>query len=190
MADLHVFDFDGTLVETAGLKRQAFFDIFPDADREAVAGVLARHPDASRHEVIPKMAAAAGDPALEPGDLIAAYGARVTERVRAAPELPGAAAALAWAAGHGTACLFSMTPHDDLEAAVTARGWDRYLSDMRGYPAKKPDSLRDWIARFSATRVTVIGDGESDAAAAAAVGARFLRADPGWPEKLMEGGAP
>jgi hypothetical protein len=34
--------------------------------------------------------------------------------------------------------------------------------------------------------VTVIGDGISDAEAAMLNGARFLRAEPGWPARVMQ----
>ena len=187
MADLWAFDFDGTLVETATLKREAFFGIFPETCADAVASVLARYPDGSRHDVIPRMVAQAGDDTLDAKTLVAAYGARVAEQVRQAPALPGAQQALEWAAERGTACLFSMTPHDELVAAITARGWDRYFTDIKGFPAQKSITLDTWIARFAPGAVTVIGDGESDEHAAHHADARFLRADPGWPQMLMQG---
>ena len=57
--DLCVFDFDGTLVETAGIKRQGFFDICPQAWAPAVDTILTRHPDGSRHDVVPAILAEA-----------------------------------------------------------------------------------------------------------------------------------
>lgn len=187
MAELWAFDFDGTLVETASLKRAAFFEVFPDRHHAVVDAVLTRWPDGSRHDVIPRMVAGANDPDLDADDRIAAYGRAVADRVRQAPAIDGAEDALDRAARHGVACVFSMTPHDELRAAVTARGWDRWLSDIRGFPAEKPVTLAGWIARFGATATTVIGDGESDADAARRNGVRFLRADPGWPAQLGAG---
>lgn len=186
MVDLWVFDFDGTLVETAAAKRDAFFEIFPDRHAGAVEAALARWPDASRHEIIPQIVAATGDPTLDSATLVAAYGATVVERVRQAPAVTGAAETLAWAAQHGVACVFSVTPHAELVSAVRARGWERWVSDMRGFPTQKRQSLADWIVRFKASKSTVIGDGESDERAARLNDAVFLRAEAGWPMRLME----
>ncbi len=54
-ADLFVFDFDGTLVDSAAAKRQAFYDLFPSDCAAAVTAVLQRDPDGSRHALIPEM---------------------------------------------------------------------------------------------------------------------------------------
>jgi len=186
LAELWVFDFDGTLVETAALKRSTFFDVFPPTHAGVVAAALERSPDASRHDVIPEIVAAAGDPALDAETIIHSYTRQVRERVMAAPATPGAEDALRWAAHEGVACVFSMTPESELVLALQGRGWDVWLSDIRGYPARKPDTLAEWIGRFGADRVTVIGDGISDAEAAMLNGARFLRAEPGWPARVMQ----
>lgn len=185
MADLWVFDFDGTLVETAAIKRTTFFEVFPDRHAPAVEAALQLWPDASRHEVIPRMVETANDPTLDPDALVAAYGATVVERVRQAPAIQGAEDALIRAAQQGVACVFSMSPHDELVAALHARGWAQWLSDVCGYPAHKPDTLNGWITRFDAKTTTVIGDGPSDAEAAHLNNARFLHAQPGWPELLF-----
>jgi phosphoglycolate phosphatase-like HAD superfamily hydrolase len=187
VADLWAFDFDGTLVDTAGLKRAAFFEVFPNEFGGVVEAVLTRWPDGSRHDVIPRMVAEANDPGLDADALIAAYGRAVADGVRQAPAIAGAEDALERAAQNGVACVFSMTPHDELLAGLQARGWHRWLSDIRGFPAQKPATLAEWIARFGATATTVIGDGESDADAARQNDVRFLRADPGWPERLGAG---
>ena len=188
VADLWAFDFDGTLVESAKFKRDAFFDVFPARLAEVVDSVLRQDPDGSRHVVIPRMVAAADDPTLDANALIAAYAATVAEQVLKAPSVPEAQDALEWAAAHGTACLFSMSPHIELGKAIEARGWGIYFSDIKGFPFRKPNSLDGWIARFSPSAVTVIGDGVSDAEAAHHANARFLLAETGWPNTLMTGG--
>lgn len=186
LAELWVFDFDGTLVETAALKRAAFFDVFPERHAGVVLAALERSPDASRHDIIPEIVAATGDPALDAATIINSYTRQVRERVMAAPATPGAEDALRWAARQGVACIFSMTPEAELVLQLQSRGWDVWLSGIRGYPARKPDTLAEWIIQFGADRVTVIGDGISDAEAAMQNRARFFRADPDWPARVMQ----
>jgi len=87
VVDLWVFDFDGTPPETAAKKRATFFEVFPNARSGVVEVVLLQWLDASRHEVIPRMATLANDPTLEQA---AACGTAVAQCVQQAPavELP------------------------------------------------------------------------------------------------------
>jgi len=78
-----------------------------------------------------------------------------------------------------------MTVYSELVGTLQTRGWERWLSDMRGFPANKPDTLADRITRFGARTATLIGDGESDAQATHLNDAHFLRADAGWPVRLQ-----
>ena len=55
--DAVIFDFDGTLVDSAGVKYDSFFELFPATEqhRAVVKEVLVADPDGSRHVVIPRM---------------------------------------------------------------------------------------------------------------------------------------
>jgi phosphoglycolate phosphatase len=190
--DLAVFDFDGTLVQSALVKRRAFFEIFPDHCAPAVEAVLNRDPDGSRFSVIPQMLSECAARGLDAGGadaarLLEAFAERVAHGVANATEVPGAIEALRRAGEAGAAYIFSMTPHEELLRQIETRGWVRLVRGAWGFPNLKPQVLAMLLARHACApqRAIVIGDGESDERAARENATRFLRADAGWPEILM-----
>ncbi len=179
-----MFDFDGTLVDTAAAKRRAFFDVFPGEPRHAavVDAVLTADPDGSRHAVIPRMAEAmaAQDLALSDATVderIARYGRLVAQAVSAAPEVRGAGALLAAAHQAMETHVASATPAEPLRAEIARRGWLAHVHGVHGWPARKDEVVRDLMRRsgHSPAATLVVGDGVSDEAAARANGAVFHR---------------
>lgn len=180
--DAVVFDFDGTLVDSAPAKYRAFFDIFPgdDAVQRIVAEVLRLDPDGSRHAVIPRMAelmraqgiALAGSDQ----DRIAAYGEAVLAAVAACPTLEGTEQALGLARKTGQVHVSSNTPLEPLRELLARRGWLPLIDGIHGYPARKTDTLRQVVAQSGGRpeRVLTVGDGPSDQEAARAVGCPFV----------------
>ena len=182
--DAAIFDFDGTLVDSAKSKRDAFFAIFPDTPphHAIVRGVLDEDPDGSRHRVIPLMIErmrAAGldrDRTLLVSDLVANYGSASEAAVQQAPELPGASALLAALSPHMRLHLCSNTPRATVRAHVEARGWTSYFITVEGHPTVKAVEVERVIrdGGFKPQRVAVIGDGISDQDAARANGCCFI----------------
>lgn len=178
-----VFDFDGTLVDSAPAKRDAFFAIFPatEAHRAIVAAVLTEDPDGSRHRVIPLMAermheAGLGTGGLTPQDLVRRYGEVSEAAVAAAPELPGATALLASLAPHIPLHVCSNTPEETVRAHVVARGWSGFFRSVDGHPTSKLRRVAEILAAggYTPQRLAVVGDGISDEAAAVNNGCVFL----------------
>jgi phosphoglycolate phosphatase-like HAD superfamily hydrolase len=170
--DVYVFDFDGTLVDSAAAKRKAFFDVFPPEFAPAVAAILERDPDGSRFSVIPKMIAEAQrrgvqTEGLEASELADAYGSKVEDAVSIAPEMPGAGAALRAAAAKAV-YVVSMTPHSQLQDLLARRGWLQFLDGAFGHPHAKSSIVADLIVRHAILpgRLLVVGDGMSDREAA------------------------
>lgn len=180
--DAAVFDFDGTLVDSATVKRDAFFAIFPDTEqhRAIVARVLTDDPDGSRNRVIPRMIELmlAGPLATGPSPdaLIERYGELSEAAVRRAAELPGASVILAALAPSMQLHVCSNTPRETVRAHVAARGWSGHFCTVEGHPTVKVAKVASVLRNggFAATRVAVIGDGVSDEEAARANGCRFI----------------
>ena len=170
--DAVVFDFDGTLVDSAGVKYETFFKLFADtpAHRAIVADVLAVDPDGSRHAVIPRMIAKLREQGLQvpPDDAIAAYGRLVEAGVTAAPECPGATALLARLKDGMDVYVASNTPREAVRRETVQRGWSAWLKDVHGYPDRKADVVRAILDRMGikSDRLAVVGDGMSDEEAA------------------------
>ncbi len=190
--DLVVFDFDGTLVQSADGKRRAFFEIFPAHCAPAVEAVLARDPDGSRHAVIPAMIAEAQAQGMDVNGLdqyalVEAFASQVANCVASAPEVPHALDALRLAGQNAAVYIFSMTPHDELVSQIERRGWSAMVREAWGFPNRKAEVLSMLMARHECKRerALVVGDGISDEAAARENGCRFLHAGPGWPRKLI-----
>jgi phosphoglycolate phosphatase-like HAD superfamily hydrolase len=177
--DVYVFDFDGTLVDSAAAKRRAFYEVFPADCAPAVTAVLVRDPDGSRHLVIPAMIAEAGrlgaeSSGLDAAALVAAYGRAVERAVAAAPAMPCAEKVLEKASA-AAAYVASMTPHDDLQQLLAQRGWLKYLKGAYGYPHAKPQVVARLLRhhQVDAGRLMVVGDGRSDREAAERNGCAF-----------------
>ncbi|MDZ4735049.1 MAG: HAD hydrolase-like protein [Rhodospirillaceae bacterium] len=180
-----VFDFDGTLIDSADAKRDAFFRLFPAGEpyRAIVKRVLAIDPDGSRHDVIPRMieAMTAHQLPLPLGqnaiNRIGAYGQAVYAAQCAAAECPGAATLLRTLKGQTALYISSNTPEPDLTNLVAARGWSDLIDGLFGHPRDKSETLAMLVERHDGAKddVAVVGDGESDERAARDVGCPFFR---------------
>lgn len=180
-----VFDFDGTLIQSAEAKHEAFYRLFPDEEpyRDIVANALRDDPDGSRHDVIPRMVAAMTKRALAlpPGqsavDRIGAYAQAVYAIQANAPECPGATDLLRTLHRHATLYISSNTPEVDLATLIEKRGWRPYFAGWFGHPRSKKHTLTTLVAKHGGDpkRLAVVGDGESDELAAASVGCHFYR---------------
>ena len=180
-----VFDFDGTLIQSAEAKHEAFYRLFPDEApyREIVASTLRTDPDGSRHDVIPRMVEAmamrglALPPGQSPIDRIGAYAQAIHAIQAKVPECPGASDLLRALHRHATLYVSSNTPEVDLATLIEKRGWNSYFAGWFGHPRNKKETLATIVAKHGGDpkRVAVVGDGESDELAAAAVGCHFCR---------------
>jgi len=179
--DAIIFDFDGTLVDSAGVKYDSFFKLFPATDhhRAIVKDVLTHDPDGSRHVVIPRMIEEMRKRRLDvSGDNhVARYGEIVEAGVSAASECPGASALLTRLQGQAKLYVASNTPQEAVRRQANLRGWSKHFDCIFGYPARKVDVVRQILERnrIGPDRLAVIGDGISDEEAARANDCVFIR---------------
>ncbi len=148
------FDFDGTLVDSNGIKREAFFEItLPwDASGEVVTEVYERWPLADRYEKTRKIAEGLINRKLLPeGSTVEGWGARLandyTARVESAitngAEMPGASKALKELSETGVLLFInSATPIGPLRRLLELRHWAHFFSAVYGAEASKADNLR------------------------------------------------
>lgn len=173
-----VFDFDGTLVRSNAIKRDTFFDVarhLPGAASALDAIFAGEHGD--RADVFARLAKSLGAGAALARDLTENYTALCDDRIAAAPEVPGAAAALAALRQRGIpAWIASATPQAPLLMAVRRRGLLTDFAGVYGLPTTKIAALRLVAekAGLPAERILMVGDAEADRAAAMAVGTRFV----------------
>jgi len=183
-----VFDFDGTLVDSNEIKRNAFFEVARELDPtgSAVRSALARCPSGTRHQVARALAAeleARG--ALPDGraveevakSLVEAYTSRCEEAVSACAEIPGAGRALRELAARGLPLfLATATPLDAIRPILRRRGLEACFDAVYGAPASKRENLGRLLeqAGLRPAELLVVGDGEDDREAAGACGCPFV----------------
>ena len=180
-----VFDFDGTLVDSNRLKRDAFFRLFPDDERHAnlVREVLAQIGEASRYDIIEEILARLDErPGVRQSDIDALadrYNDIVLDGAKNCAEIPGAEKTLQSLGGEYRLYVSSTTPEAPLKEIIRFRGWTAHFDGIYGYPRKKPETLR-WILDnngVDAKAVLVVGDGKSDHDSARENGCHFLHVD-------------
>jgi len=171
-----VFDFDGTLVESNEVKRAAFFQLFDNTNdySELIEDVLADSNAKSRYEVIETIlvhAKYSGNVRKQQEKLVAQYSAMVLSAVKECPEIDGATQLLERLAMDLSLYLSSMTPENVLKEIIQYRNMSCYFKAVYGYPRRKEDTLKLIMQKehIKCDELLVIGDGESDLAAAKAV---------------------
>jgi phosphoglycolate phosphatase len=183
-----VFDFDGVLVDSNAVKRQAYFDIFSPLGLRTVPtveAVLDGDVDGDRFQLIRRILVRLREDdahhlAGTLDSLVTQYAERYNdvceEHAATCPEIPGASTALARLAVSHPLYVSSATPEDPLRRIVERRGWSRFFRDVLGRPRSKAENLRVIMKRegVDGGAVVVVGDGRRDLDAARMVGARFV----------------
>ncbi len=177
-----VVDFDGTLVDSNGIKRRAFAECFAQAGpaREQVLAYCWGHHDIPRddkfrhvyeailgHPYTPDIAAC----------LHAQFEGLTTQAVIDAPEIAGALAFVRKARRGRLIGLLSSTPEAILRRIITARGWIGEFDLIQGSPVDKAAWLRALGERLGVTTQAIIalGDSAQDGEAAAAARTPFIQ---------------
>jgi len=180
-----VFDFDGVLVDSNAVKREAYFEALRPvgAPPLLVEKILSDNRHGDRYvvirEVIRKLpgAGAVGEAAERRVEECAdRYNAICEEFTATCREMEGASDMLGRLSARYALYVNSATPEGPLRRVVERRGWGAYFRDVLGRPRTKAENLRDIIARegLQPTEVIMIGDGAVDLDAARACGCAFV----------------
>ena len=177
-----VFDFDGTLVDSAPIKTEAFAELYRPYGDEIAEEVRRRHLAAegvSRfvkfREWHTELLGRDVDDEVA-GRLSAEFDRLVEARIVRAPEIAGAHGALAALTGKLPLYIASATPEASLRRIVEERGMSGFFVGVHGIPTSKFDVLERVAAthRCDRSQVLMVGDAESDRQAAEQAGTSFV----------------
>ncbi len=178
------FDFDGTLVDSNDIKRQALFDVVADLDgsAEILTELLALPDPPDRYGLFAAIAERLDQPAGRDEAWIADYSARceagILARFGSWPVVP-----LLEALAEREIALFinSATPQADLRRVIARSPLAPHIAETFGKPANKVDNLGaiSQAAGCTLASVLVVGDGEDDRLAAERARCRFVGIDRG-----------
>ena len=175
------FDFDGVLLESAGIKTDAFRDLFSDL-AELLPRILEHHRQHlgvsrfRKFEWVHRELLGRPLSDAERVSLGERYSELVLRRMLTCPEVPGARELLSALAGRALRFVVSATPQEELELIVDRRGLAPYFDEVRGSPEVKESILRDLLHSYDLRpeETVMIGDGVSDYRAARKAGVGFV----------------
>lgn len=178
-----IFDFDGTLVQSVAIKHESYFLAVADiAGGEAIfRDIIRDFPTMTRYSgcaLFVERCRARGIDTPSAEVLAARYTRACEDAIAAAPRVPGAWDFLDWLAGRMIAqFLVSGTPEEPLRAIAARLGIADRFAGIFGAPTAKPEHYARIATghRLRPDELLVVGDGDDDKVAAAALGARFVR---------------
>lgn len=196
--DLIVFDFDGTLCDSADVKTKAFRLLYLDEEgpefADRVREYHLEHAGISRYDKIryveeTMLGRPPSDVRIE--EVADRFGAIVEEQVIASPLFFGVVDFLEHQRGSAVLAIASATPTAELRRIVAAKGIAGYFAAVEGSPRSKGEILVSYVDRFDMDpdRIVMIGDQPSDLQAAEDAGSAFIgvgsstewEAEPGFP---------
>jgi phosphoglycolate phosphatase-like HAD superfamily hydrolase len=181
-----ILDFDGVVIESNDVKKEAFqrvFARFPE-HAEAMMAFHHAHVSLSRFAKFEHLLALMGrvdDNALM-DDIAADFSRRVLEGMMSVPLVTGAEDFLRKVTPVFPVYLASVTPDEELNLILAQRGLAHWFRDIYGCPPwTKPDAIRDVVVREKVNpgEVLLVGDSAGDQRAAQMTGVRFLARDSG-----------
>ena len=176
-----IFDLDGVIIESAGIKTETFrtlFSGYPDRLPE----ILAHHQKNAgisryvkfRH-IYNKILGQELTPEREK-ELGEEFSRIALDRILKAPFVDGAIQFLKNNSKRYLLFIASGTPEEELRYILKQRGLDTYFRGAYGAPQTKPDTTRRILAEHKLTskEAVFIGDAESDRTAAEETGVTFI----------------
>lgn len=183
-----ISDFDGTLVESVGIKDEAFHALYSAEAPERLDEIMAYHKAHNATLRFEKFRYIHREILGRPYDeaertrLSQRFSELVFDRIVAAPAVTGLNEFLE-TVGSLPLYLVSMSPDEELARILAARQLDRRLAGVYPGSWSKPAALQDILDReqIMAEEAVYLGDTDEDRSAAEAVGVRFIGRDSGRP---------
>ena len=179
------FDVDGVLIDSLAIKGEAFssaFSDYPEA-REKIIAFHLSHGGVNRSEKITHLfrLIVGREPSTEEvSDRISQFSTSVFEGVVAAPEIPGAHAALKEWSEKVPLHAVSATPTDELRRILERRNIAKFFTSVHGWPPGKVSTVREVIAMrgYRSSACILVGDSREDLHAAVATNVQFIQVSP------------
>lgn len=177
-----IFDFDGTLVDSNAIKRQAFLNVAARQGQELLMEEILETQPGDRYAIFSKFATACTAANLVGSrhlavQLASEYTHYCEEAIAVCPELEGASEMLDQLKRENLKlALNSATPTDALAAIVSRRGWQGYFSHVLGGPFSKAENLAHIVddLHLKHQEVVMVGDRRADQNGAAEFGCPFI----------------
>lgn len=177
-----IFDFDGVILDSAGLKTQAFADCYAGEHAEKIAEVVAyqeRHGGIGRREKFAYFERAIFDRPGDPDSLDALcrrFAQLADTALLDAPFIPGAEQALATLHGRLPLHLVSGMPEVELKAVLARRQLCGLFASVAGSPKPKLAEFRRILSEggYAPDAVLAVGDSRTEFDAALELGIPFL----------------
>ncbi len=193
--DLIVFDFDGTICESADVKTDAFYQLYLDEQGEAFATAVKEYhleyAGVSRYDKIryyeEQMLGRPCTPERM-DEMAARFGNIVRDQVIASPLVPGVAEFFATHRGDVPMLVASATPTMELRQIIAARGIADWFDEVEGSPTSKGDIISIFLDNrgVATDRAVMVGDQFSDLDAALAAGVPFVGYRPPQEDRLFD----
>lgn len=188
--ELIVFDFDGTLCDSADVKTEAFYHLYLGDRGPAIAAAVKEHHLAnvgvSRYDKIrwAETEQFSGDPSDSNVEYVAArYSRLVEDAVVNAPLFGGVIEFFTSVPRNVRCAVASATPTEELRRILERKGLTEFFVATEGSPQSKAQILGTCQAQFGVDRrsMVMVGDQPSDADAARAAGIQGLMITPPAP---------
>jgi len=179
------FDVDGVLIDSLSVKGDAFsraFSDYPEA-REKIIAFHLSNGGVNRNEKIARLfrLIVGHDPsAQEVAVRMGQFSASVFEGVVAAPEIPGAHAALEEWSEKVPLHAVSATPTDELKRILDKRNIAKFFTSVHGWPPEKGSTVQEIITirGYRSSACILVGDSREDLHAAIAANVQFIQVSP------------
>jgi phosphoglycolate phosphatase-like HAD superfamily hydrolase len=171
-----VFDFDGTLVDSNKIKKDAFIHIASRYRGEAIMSKILNQVQGNRYQIMTAFSLSM-DIKKSINSLVREYGEYTDIAVTNAEAFPGAESLLKTLHDSGRmVVLSSATPINNLMTIIKYRGWERWFSGIYGSPSTKLDNLQKLVSQemLGVDEFVVVGDGEDDFNSAKSIGCNFF----------------
>lgn len=176
-----IFDFDGTILESFGVKTKAFAHLFRD-NTEQLPAILALHKNHEGISRFEKFEMIYRDILCQPlsrekkEELGRQFSEYVYKGVLESPFVEGAKEFLDKYYNKIPLFIASGTPEEEMKSIVRDMGMEKYFKGVYGSPAKKKDIILGIMREFhfQPQEVIFVGDSTDDEEGAKGAGVQFI----------------